>query len=285
MPIEADIEHGTLAASNRFAGKVAFITGGARGQGRSHALRLAREGADIALVDLGSAGSVEDPHYNTPTSHKLKRTRDEVRALGRRCESFEVDVRDFEGLNLAAEATVARLGGIDFVIANAGITDGFHRTWELPVENWQTMIDINLTGVFYTCKATVPHLIDRGAGSALVLISSGVGLKAVPRLAHYVAAKMALRGLGISLAQELGEYGIRCNTVLPGGINTEMTTAMVELNNVPREQLLAGFRAGQLINTDLEVADTTAAVLWLLSDEARLVTGLEMTVDAGESKK
>lgn len=269
----------------RFAGKVAFVTGGARGQGRSHALRLAREGADIALVDLGSAGQVEDPHYDTATSADLKQTREDVLALGRRCVSFEVDVRDYDGLARAAADTAARLGGIDFVIANAGITDGFHRTWELPVKNWQTMIDINLTGVFYTCKATVPHLIDRGAGSALVLISSGVGLKAVPRLAHYVAAKMALRGLGTSLAHELGEYGIRCNTVLPGGINTEMTTAMVELNNVPREQLLAGFRAGQLINADLEVADTTAAVLWLLSDEARLVTGLEMTVDAGESKK
>jgi NAD(P)-dependent dehydrogenase (short-subunit alcohol dehydrogenase family) len=273
------------SAPSRFAGKVAFITGGARGQGRSHALRLAREGADIALVDLGAAGRVNDPHYNTATSAELKKTREDILALGRHCESFEVDVRDYSGLARAAADTAARLGGIDFVIANAGITDGFHRTWELPVENWQTMIDINLTGVFYTCKATVPHLIDRGKGSALVLISSGVGLKAVPRLAHYVSAKMALRGLGASLAQELGEYGIRCNTVLPGGINTEMTTAMVELNDVPREQLLAGFRAGQLINADLEVADTTAAVLWLLSDEARLVTGLEMTVDAGESKK
>ncbi|WP_051423179.1 SDR family oxidoreductase [Arthrobacter sp. MA-N2] len=264
---------------------MAFVTGGARGQGRSHALRLAREGADIALVDLGSAGHVDDPRYNTATSADLKQTREDVLALGRRCVSYEVDVRDYDGLARAAADTAARLGGIDFVIANAGITDGFHRTWELPVKNWQTMIDINLTGVFYTCKATVPHLIDRGAGSAMVLISSGVGLKAVPRLPHYVAAKMALRGLGTSLAQELGEYGIRCNIVLPGGINTEMTTAMVELNNVPREQLLAGFRAGQLINADLEVADTTAAVLWLLSDEARLVTGLEMPVDAGESKK
>lgn len=269
----------------RFSGKVAFITGGARGQGRSHALRLALEGADIALVDLGSAGRVDDPTYNTSTSADLEQTRQDVLALGRRCVSFEVDVRDYDGLALAAKDTAARLGGIDHVIANAGITDAFHRTWELPVENWQTMIDINLTGVFHTCKATVPHLIERGAGSSLVLISSGVGLKVVPRLAHYVAAKMALRGLGTSLAQELGEYGIRCNTVLPGGINTEMTTAMVELNGVPREQLLAGFRAGQLINADLEVADTTAAVLWLLSDEARLVTGLEMTVDAGESKK
>ena len=273
------------SAPPRFSGKVAFITGGARGQGRSHALRLAREGADIALVDLGSAGRVDDPTYNTSTSADLEQTREDVLALGRRCLSFEVDVRDYDRLALAAKDTAARLGGIDHVIANAGITDGFHRTWELPVENWRTMIDINLTGVFHTCKATVPHLIERGAGSSLVLISSGVGLKVVPRLAHYVAAKMALRGLTTSLAQELGEYGVRCNTVLPGGINTEMTTAMVELNGVPREQLLAGFRAGQLINEDLEVADTTAAVLWLLSDEARLVTGLEMTVDAGESKK
>ncbi|MGF9660879.1 SDR family oxidoreductase [Arthrobacter crystallopoietes] len=271
--------------TSRFKGKVAFITGAGRGQGRSHALRLADEGADVALVDLGSAGTVQHPDYKTATAGDLERTRGEILAKGRRCEVFEADVRDFDALRQAADATAARLGGIDFVIANAGITDRFYRTWELPVDNWQTMIDVNLTGVFLTCKATVPHLIARGAGSALVLISSGVGLKAVPRLAHYVSAKMALRGLGTSLAQELGEYGIRCNTVHPAGIDTEMTTAMVELNGLPREQLLSGFRAGQLIQQDVEIGDCTSAVLWLLSPEARMVTGLEMTVDAGESKK
>lgn len=271
--------------SGRFEGKVAFVTGAGRGQGRSHAVRLAAEGADVALVDLGRAGKVENPPYRTATIDDLEATRAEIRALGGRAEVFEADVRDHDSLVRAADETARRLGGIDYVIANAGITDGFHRTWELPPAHWQTMIDINLTGVFHTCHATVPRLIERGAGSALVLISSGVGIKPVPRLAHYVTAKMALRGLSVSLAAELGPYGIRCNTVHPGGIGTEMTTAMAELNQVPREDLLAGFRAGQLLPGDLGTGDSTAAVLWLLSAEARMITGLEMTVDAGESKK
>ena len=177
------------------------------------------------------------------------------------------------------------LGGIDYLIANAGITDGYYRTWELPVQNWQTMIDINLSGVFYSCRAVIPHLLERGSGSAVILVSSGVGISPIPGLAHYVAAKMALRGLGASLAAELGHFGIRCNTIHPGGIDTDMTSAMSELNGTPRAELLHGFRSGQLIAADIEVRDSTAAVLWLLSDEARYVTGLEMTVDAGESIK
>ena len=271
--------------AGRFAGKVAFLTGAARGQGRSHALRLAEEGADVALIDLGAAGAVKQPSYETATSADLAATGDEIRALGRRAEVFEVDVRDPDGLRTAADNAAERLGGIDYVVANAGITDAYFSTWELPVENWRTMIDINLSGVFYTCRATVPHLLERGKGSALVLISSGVGIRPVPRLVHYVAAKMALRALSASLAIELGPHGIRCNSVHPGGIDTEMTTAMVTLNRVAREDLLQQFRGGQLLSCNISVADSTAAVLWLLSDEARMITGLEMTVDAGESRK
>ncbi|WP_031470104.1 SDR family oxidoreductase [Sciscionella sediminilitoris] len=271
--------------SGRFDGKVALVTGAGRGQGRGHAVRLAAEGADVALVDLGRAGTVEHPPYRTATIEDLRATQTDIRALGRRAELFEVDVRDHGALVSAANETAERLGGIDYVIANAGITDGFHNTWELPPAHWRTMIDINLTGVFHTCHATVPRLIERGAGSALVLVSSVVGIKPVPRLAHYVAAKMALRGLGTALAAELGPYGIRCNTVHPGGTDTEMTAAMAELNQVPRENLLAGFRAGQLLPGDLSAEDSTAAVLWLLSTEARMITGMELAVDAGESKK
>ena len=271
--------------AGRFDGQVAFVTGAGRGQGRSHAVRLAAEGADLALLDLGRKGSVRDPDYRTAGWADLAETADQVSALGRKVVCYEVDVRDPDGLQQAADAAAAELGGIDLVVANAGITDGYYRTWELPVANWRTMIDINLSGVFFTCRATVPHLIARGVGAALVLVSSGVGIRPVPRLAHYVAAKMALRGLSASLAAELGEYGIRCNTVHPGGIGTDMTTAMAELNTIPRSELLAGFRAGQFISADIQIADVTAAVLWLLSPEARYVTGMEMTVDAGESRK
>jgi NAD(P)-dependent dehydrogenase (short-subunit alcohol dehydrogenase family) len=272
------------AADERFAGRVAFITGAGRGQGRSHALRLAELGADMALVDLGSAGLVSSPNYATATRGDLNSVADEIRGLGRRAVVVEADVRSAEQMVDAARTTVDQLGRLDYVVANAGITDGFAPTWELAPENWQTMIDINLTGVFHTVRATIPHLLTQPAGRGLVLIGSGVAIKAVPNLSHYVAAKFGVRGLSAALAVELGPFGIRCNSVHPAGIDTDMTTAMVELNGIPREVLLERFRSGQLIKTNVEISDITAAVAWLLSDEARFVTGVELTVDAGESK-
>ncbi|MCU1583739.1 MAG: family mycofactocin-dependent oxidoreductase [Microbacteriaceae bacterium] len=273
------------AVDESFASRVAFITGAGRGQGRSHALRLAELGADVALVDLGSVGSVSSPTYATATRDELNSVADEVRGLGRRALVVEADVRSAEQMVDAAASAVRELGQIDYVVANAGITDGFAPTWELAPENWQTMIDINLTGVFHTVRAAIPHLLVEPAGRGLVLIGSGVAIKAVPNLSHYVAAKYGVRGLAAALAAELGPYGIRCNSVHPAGINTEMTTAMVELNGIPREELLERFRSGQLLQMNVEISDITAAVVWLLSDEARFVTGVELTVDAGESKK
>jgi NAD(P)-dependent dehydrogenase (short-subunit alcohol dehydrogenase family) len=269
----------------RFQGRVAFITGAGRGQGRSHALRLAAEGADVALVDLGGAGRVEHPSYDTASAEQLQAVAAEVRALGRQTKTFEVDVRDPDGLHAAADAAASYLGGIDLVVANAGITDRFYPSWELPVENWRTMLDINLSGVFYTCRATIPHLLHRPEHAAIVIVNSGVSIRAVPNLSHYVAAKTGLRGLAAALAAELGPHGIRCNSVFPAGVDTDMTTAMVELNGVRRSDLLSGFRDRQLIPHNVQISDITAAVTWLLSDEARFVTGLEMAVDAGETKK
>ena len=273
------------AVDERFAGRVAFITGAGRGQGRSHALRLAELGADVALIDLGSAGQVSSPHYATATRDDLDGVAGEVRSLGRRAVVVEADVRSADQMADAAATAVGELGRIDFVVANAGITDGFAPTWELAPENWQTMIDINLTGVFHTVRATIPYLLTEPAGRGVVLIGSGVAIKAVPNLSHYVASKYGVRGLAAALAAELGPHGIRCNSIHPAGIDTEMTTAMVELNGIPRDELLERFRSGQLIQTNVEISDITAAVVWLLSAEARFVTGVELTVDAGESKK
>ncbi|HEV2033417.1 MAG TPA: SDR family oxidoreductase [Candidatus Dormibacteraeota bacterium] len=269
-----------------FNGKVAFITGAGRGQGRSHAIRIAAEGADLALVDMGSAGKVEYPPYKTATSADLQETKRLCEAKGAHVCTFEVDVRNHDGLKAAADDTAQALGGIDYVIANAGITDGFYPTWELPVENWTTMIDINLTGVFYTVKATVPHVRKRGPGGSLILVSSNIaGYKASGYLSHYVAAKLGVRGLAMALAKELGPDGIRCNSLHPAAIYTAMTDHMVEFSGIPIEQLLQQFRDNQLLAVNVEPRDATAAVVWLLSDEARYVTGLEFNIDAGDSRK
>ncbi|MCW2719656.1 MAG: hypothetical protein QOG20_4265 [Pseudonocardiales bacterium] len=265
--------------------KVVFITGGGRGQGRSHAIRCAKEGADIALVDIGTAGKVEAPAYITATSEDLAETKALVEAEDRRAVTFEADVRDYDSLVAAADATVAELGGIDCVVANAGISDTFLPIWDLPIENWQTMIDINLNGVFYTCKATVPHVRARGEGGAYVLVSSVAAIKSYGWLSHYSAAKFGVRGLAIAMAKELGPEYIRCNSLHPGAINTDMTDAMSYLSGTPKETLLQQFRDAQLLGRNIEVRDSSAAVAWLLSDEARFVTGHELIVDAGESKK
>jgi NAD(P)-dependent dehydrogenase (short-subunit alcohol dehydrogenase family) len=269
----------------RFDGKVAFITGAGRGQGRSHAVRLAAEGADLALLDLGNAGRVENPPYRTATAEDLAETKRLVEAEGRRALCFEVDVRDWPGMQDAADQAAEQLGGIDYVIANAGITDGFMPIWDLPVENWRTMIDVNLTGVFYTCKATVPHVRRRGEGGAFVLVSSVAAHKFYGWLSHYTVAKTGVYALAMAMAKELGPEGIRVNSLHPAAIYTAMTDAMVELGDVTLEQLLQQFRDQQLIAKNIEVRDSTAAVAWLLSEEARFVTATQFVVDGGEHIK
>jgi SDR family mycofactocin-dependent oxidoreductase len=272
--------------------RVVFITGAGRGQGRSHALRCAQEGADLVLVDLGGAGKVETPPYVTATREQLEETKALVEEQGRRALAFEVDVRDYEGLREAAEAAARQFGGIDCVVANAGISDAFYPVWNMPVDNWRTMIDINLNGVFYTCRATVPYVRARGEGGSLVLVSSVAALKSYGWLSHYSAAKFGVRGLAIALAKELAPDYIRCNSLHPGAINTDMTDAMVYLAVAAeadrpafKEKLLAQFREQQLLARNIESRDSSAAVVWLLSDESRFVTGQEFVVDGGESKK
>ena len=202
----------------RLAGKVAFVTGVARGQGRSHAVRLAEEGADIVGVDIAS--QIDTVPFPMATAGDLGETVDAVEALDRRIVASEVDVRDYDALKAALDDGVARLGRLDIVAANAGIVS-FGRAEELTERAWQDVIDVNLTGVWHTVKAAIPHLRAAGGG-AIVITSSGAGLKGNPNLAPYTAAKHGVVGLMRTLANELAPDMVRVNAVLPGSVDTDM---------------------------------------------------------------
>lgn len=195
----------------RLSGKVALITGAARGQGRAEAVRLAAEGADIIAIDI-AAPVTEYVKYGPATTDDLKETTRLVEEQDRRVASYEADVRDYAALKQAVDAGIAELGRLDVVVANAGICN-FGRVWELELDQWQSLIDTNLTGVFHTLKATVPALIEAGNGGSIIITSSVAGLKGLPFLGHYTAAKHGITGLAKTLANELGEYDIRVNTI------------------------------------------------------------------------
>jgi SDR family mycofactocin-dependent oxidoreductase len=273
--------------AGRVAGKVAFITGAARGQGRSHAIRLAQEGADIIAVDL--AAQLATVPYPMATPEDLAVTVKEVQALGRRIVAVEADVRDFRALNTAVGIGVAELGRLDIVSANAGIF-GFSRLEEMDEATWQDMIDVDLTGVWHTVKAAIPHLRAAGGGS-IILTSSAVGLKAIPNTGHYNSAKHGVVGLMRTLALELAPDMIRVNSVHPTTVNTDMiqNSATYELfaPDLPeaertRDALLPRFKETNLLPVPwVEPVDVSNAVLWLASDESRYVTGVTLPIDAG----
>lgn len=262
----------------RVSGKVAFVTGAARGQGRAHALRLAEEGADIIAVDL--CGPVPDLQYDHATPDDLAETVKQVEALDRRIVAREADVRDFDALKGVVEEGVAELGGLDIVVANAGICIIADAESTSP-EIWHNTIDTNLTGVWHTVQATVPHLKERGAGS-IILTSSAAGLVGMPFLTAYIAAKHGVTGLGKAYAIELGRFNIRVNTLHPGGVETAMGgmgAAFPEYIEKNPGIVMGGY--GVLPETTTQAVDQANAVLWLASDEAKFVTGTQISVDAG----
>ena len=274
----------------RLDGKVAFITGAARGQGRSHAVRLAEEGADIIAVDIAS--QIDSVPLSMATSEDLVQTVKEVEALDRRIVARQADVRDYDALKAALDDGVAQLGRLDIVSANAGIVS-FGRAEELPEQTWQDVMDVNLTGVWHTVKAAVPHLRAAGGG-AIVITSSGAGLTPSPNLAHYGSAKTGLIGLMRSLAIELAPDMIRVNTVHPGSVDTEMihNQATYHLfipdhpDEITRDEVASVFQMQNALPIHwLESIDISNAVLFLASDEARYVTGVALPVDAGSTIK
>jgi SDR family mycofactocin-dependent oxidoreductase len=270
----------------RMDGKVAFITGAARGQGRSHALRLAEEGADIIAVDV--CQPVESAPYEMPTSAELAETAKLVEELDRRIVAREADVRDLPGLQAVVQEGVSEFGHIDAVVANAGIAS-VAPTMEMEESMWQEMIDINLTGVWKTIKAAVAPMLERRQGGAVIITSSVAGLAGAANLAHYVAAKHGVVGLMRVLTQELAPYMIRVNSVHPTTVNTPMVKSeyFYRLVRPDLENPTADDAAEVFVGLNalpipwVEPIDISNAVLWLASDEARYVTGVTLPVDAG----
>ena len=265
----------------RVAGKVALITGAARGQGRSHAVRLAQEGADIITVDI--CRQIDSVPYPMATPDDLAETVKQVEALDRRIVAVEADVRDRDALKQAIETGVAELGRLDIVVANAGIC--ILGSWdEVTPEIWRDTIDINLTGAWNTVQLAAPHLIAAGGGS-IILTSSAAGLKGLPFLSPYAASKHGLVGLMRVFAHELAQHNIRVNTVHPTGVRTPMGMSGGGL----RELLAKNPRLGGMFTTSLpieatEPEDISNAVLFLASDESRYITAHTLTVDAGNTQ-
>lgn len=274
----------------RVNGKVAFITGAARGQGRSHAMRLAEEGADIIAID--ACAQIEHVPYPLPTADDLEETARLVESTGRGCIPVVADVRSLPDLQEAAKAGLDRFGHIDIVLANAGAAV-FSRVWEMDPDEWRTMIDINLTGVWNTVRATLPSMIEARRGGNVVITSSTGGSRGIPNSAHYVAAKHGVVGLMRDMANEVARYNIRVNTVHPTGVNTTLIQNDAvyrlfrpELDHPTREDLVPFMLKQNLLRTPwIEPVDISNAIVWLVSDEARYVTGETLHIDAGFTQK
>jgi SDR family mycofactocin-dependent oxidoreductase len=271
------------AVAGRVEGKVALVTGAARGQGRAHAVRLAAEGADVVVVDV--CGQLPDVTYPSASEEDLEETVRQVEAQDRRAVSAVVDVRDLAGLKEAADRGVAELGRLDVVVANAGICSP--RPWDqVAPEVFANTLDVNVTGVWNTVMATAPHLASAGGGS-IVLVSSAAGLKVQPFMVHYTTSKWAVRGMAKAFATELAKHSIRVNSLHPTGVATSMgegdmqATLGAAMAGDPR---LAPMFSNLLPVQVTQPEDVADVVLFLASDESRYVTAHEMAVDAGVSE-
>jgi SDR family mycofactocin-dependent oxidoreductase len=273
--------------AGRVEGKVALISGAARGQGRSHAVRLAQEGADIIAFDI--CGPIDNMAYPHSTPDDLAETIDLVKAQNRRIVADQVDVRDYDKLKALVDNGVEQLGRLDIIVANAGIGTFGNKLHKLPEQIWQDMIDVNLSGVWKTVKAGVPHILAGKRGGSIVMTGSVGSHKAMAFTGHYIAAKHGVLGLMRSFAVELGQYNIRVNSVHPSQVNTPMTMNDItyklfrpDLEN-PGPDDFAPFsqQTHTLPIPWVTAEDISNAVLFLASDESRYVTGVSLPVDAG----
>ncbi|MGG7100100.1 mycofactocin-coupled SDR family oxidoreductase [Rhodococcus sp. 24CO] len=267
--------------ARRYEGKVVFITGAARGQGRAEAVRFAAEGADIIALDI--CADLPTTEYAGATPEDLEETARLVEQHGRRIVTSITDVTDFDALTAAVEHGVGELGRLDVVVANAGMTTA-SLSWEIDLDHWHATIDNNLHGAFYTAKATVPIMIEQAAGGAIVFTSSVAGLKGLPFLADYAAAKHGVTGLAKTMANELAKYRIRVNTVHPHGVATGLTVPELHQEMETRPDLGLLFM-GSLPDQVSQSEDIAAAVAWIASNEARHVTGIQLPVDLGRTNR
>jgi SDR family mycofactocin-dependent oxidoreductase len=278
-------------------GKVAVVSGAARGQGRAHAVRLAREGADIIAMDI--CADIQTVHYPLASPEDLDETVAQIERVGRRVAATRTDVRDAAAVQAAIDAGVAELGRVDIVVANAGIAM-YDAADTMSEQSWRDMIDTNLTGVWTVCRGSVPHMIEGGRGGAVVLISSVAAHVGMLHLSHYSAAKAGVVGLMRALAVELAPHLIRVNTIHPTSVNTRMI-----INEATYDLLVPGSGPAARDGADeapanvleafkginampvawAEPEDISDAVVYLVADSGRYVSGTELRVDAGAAAK
>ncbi|WP_137874617.1 mycofactocin-coupled SDR family oxidoreductase [Rhodococcus sp. Q] len=276
--------------SGRLEGKVALVTGAARGMGRAQAVRFAQEGADVIAVDV--CAPVEHSTNPGASPGDLAETVRLVQSHGRSIRAFVADVRDQQSLDAAVAQGVDALGRLDVICATAGISSS-GRAVEMGADRWQTMLDVNLTGVWRTCRAGIPHILDGGRGGSIVLISSIAGLRGLVSVGHYTAAKHGVVGLMKSLANELAPHSVRVNTVHPANTRTPMIQNPATMRTFcpgddkpTQERFEAATQSMHLLPVPMiEPEDIAAACLFLASDESRYITGVTLPVDAGHCVK
>jgi SDR family mycofactocin-dependent oxidoreductase len=273
----------------RVEGKIALVTGAARGQGRNHALRLAEQGAHIIALDI--CEDIPTVPYALSTDDDLLETVEGVEKRGRRVFSAKVDIRNLDHLTEVVAQAVADLGGLDIVSAGAGVCS-YGNVLDLTAQQWSELIDVNLTGAFNTAKASIPHILQQGRGGSVIFTSSVCGVGVAPGIGHYNASKFGVVGLAKTLAAELGQHYVRVNALCPTNVATPMfqndSTWKLFFPNVENptqaDAEAEGSAARQMHAIPVpwvEPDDVTNALLYLASDDGRYVTGTTMIVDAG----
>jgi (+)-trans-carveol dehydrogenase len=275
------------SVGRRFENKVVLISGVARGQGREHALEFAKEGARIVGFDI--CEEIASSQMPLSTVSDLEQTEKEIKSLGASAHLERADVRDYDAVERVVTAAVDKFGPIDVVIGNAGILAHTGPLWETGLEDWHDTIAVNLSGVWHTAKAAIPTMIEGAGDRSIVVIGSTAATKGWQNIGPYVAAKHGLVGLMRTMAQELAEHGIRVNMVSPTNVATSMF-----INDKQRELFAPGLEnpteeqfeeAVQVMNMLpvgwIQPSDVTAAIRWVVSEEARYVTGAVIPVDAG----